>query len=621
MSDEKKSLELLDQMRILPDVADQNKFDRFMDNRKKTLIDEEVSKEEAKIVLQPTIDATHSGLIVNNRVYRAQAMKASIPTWTKPYERPFLTHHNQRDDPIGRIKNASFVPLVDQALWETDHIDAIKPSNKVGSGFTRLKGNITDEQAIEKVLDGRYATVSVGFSAKDAWCSICDTNWATSDAYFAPCDHRPGKLYQIDEKSIFWTGRKTKKDFPMFLHIGAMDNRECSFVNTPAQQLASVEKMKLIAADMNLDDNEVMEIMKMLYSDAAPSPDVLSSLVLTDGYTEQEVLVDDLISKKPRGFTLVEAPALDNANDGTVNDQDGDGGSASDGESDYTDDEFARVHVMRSMFDAGYLDDITEDEAEELADFSDAKLSGKQRKKLASSTFCGPNQTFPVSDSDHVKAARSLIDRYEGPGKKSSILACINRKAKSLGCSVKSKDGSSDESGKGDKMGGDNDSTETTIKTLTDKIEEQAAALEVKDTEVKDSKAQVETLEKAREEIHAELTDSLVGQFVSMRQVIDPEACKDEDEFKKLVESLKLRSVDSLRDSIKDMNPSYAKKLVELQKGSLTDNAGGVDSDLDDDDNTDQLSDEEKKEKAEKERLAAEKAAKDAQPPKVTDAL
>lgn len=66
---------------------------------------------------------------------------------------------------------------------------------------------------------------------------------------------------------------------------------------------------------------------------------------------------------------------------------------------------------------------------------ADAKLSTAQRKKLQSSTFCGPNRSFPVPDCAHVTAARRLIGRANvGASTKSRILACVSRKAKSLGC-------------------------------------------------------------------------------------------------------------------------------------------------------------------------------------------
>jgi hypothetical protein len=64
----------------------------------------------------------------------------------------------------------------------------------------------------------------------------------------------------------------------------------------------------------------------------------------------------------------------------------------------------------------------------------DATLSAEQRKGLKSNTFCGPDRSFPCPDCAHVTAARRLIGRYKGPGKKSTILACVNRKAKSMGC-------------------------------------------------------------------------------------------------------------------------------------------------------------------------------------------
>jgi len=68
-------------------------------------------------------------------------------------------------------------------------------------------------------------------------------------------------------------------------------------------------------------------------------------------------------------------------------------------------------------------------------ELGDAKLSSKRRRKLRSSTFCGPNRSFPVPDCAHVTAARRLIGRYHGSeSTKARIMSCVNRKAKQLGC-------------------------------------------------------------------------------------------------------------------------------------------------------------------------------------------
>ena len=64
-----------------------------------------------------------------------------------------------------------------------------------------------------------------------------------------------------------------------------------------------------------------------------------------------------------------------------------------------------------------------------------APLTTKQRKGLKSSTFCGPNRSFPVPDCKHVGTAKAYLNRSNfGKSTKQKIAACINRKAKQLGC-------------------------------------------------------------------------------------------------------------------------------------------------------------------------------------------
>lgn len=68
------------------------------------------------------------------------------------------------------------------------------------------------------------------------------------------------------------------------------------------------------------------------------------------------------------------------------------------------------------------------------------KLSTKDRKKLKSSTFCGPNRSFPVPDCKHVAVAKTYLSRSKfSKSTKKKIAACINRKAKQLGCNTSKK--------------------------------------------------------------------------------------------------------------------------------------------------------------------------------------
>jgi hypothetical protein len=62
-------------------------------------------------------------------------------------------------------------------------------------------------------------------------------------------------------------------------------------------------------------------------------------------------------------------------------------------------------------------------------------LTTQQRKKLKAGTFCGPNRSFPVPDCTRVRAAKVYLNRSKfSLATKKKIAACINRKAKALGC-------------------------------------------------------------------------------------------------------------------------------------------------------------------------------------------
>lgn len=83
--------------------------------------------------------------------------------------------------------------------------------------------------------------------------------------------------------------------------------------------------------------------------------------------------------------------------------------------------------------DTKYLDGVM---ARANAAIETAKpLTTKQRKKMKTATFCGPGRSFPVPDCKHVGAAKAFLGRSKfSAATKKKIAACINRKAKSLGC-------------------------------------------------------------------------------------------------------------------------------------------------------------------------------------------
>lgn len=83
--------------------------------------------------------------------------------------------------------------------------------------------------------------------------------------------------------------------------------------------------------------------------------------------------------------------------------------------------------------DTNYLDKIVERAKKAIE--TAAPLTTKQRKGLKSSTFCGPNRSFPVPDCKHVGVAKAYLGKANfSAATKKKIAACINRKAKQLGC-------------------------------------------------------------------------------------------------------------------------------------------------------------------------------------------
>ena len=133
-------------------------------------------------------------------------------------------------------------------------------------GRIRVKAQITDKEAIEKFLDGRYITFSAGSTTDRHVCSICSSDWAKGDF----CEHRHGKIYDGDV-CVFITGK--------------FNVLEGSVVNMPADDLSQLHSMEFIEDQKNLDnkikDNEKFELERnnIIISD---------SLYVLEDYSEME---------------------------------------------------------------------------------------------------------------------------------------------------------------------------------------------------------------------------------------------------------------------------------------------------------------------------------------------
>lgn len=188
------------------------------------------------------IAATHSGLRTGNKgFYLPGRMRDGASSFLTPYPKPVLTHHDDFKDPIGRVKSARYVDLTHlypaNDLWmQKLNTDVLKDKDLQkavqyflknwqnredyqGLGYIELIAEITDPDAIQKVIDNRYLTVSTAHSSDAAYCGICMQNWV-ADGW---CEHEPGNMYDGDE-CVLIPGK----------HLYS----EVSYVNKPADREA-----------------------------------------------------------------------------------------------------------------------------------------------------------------------------------------------------------------------------------------------------------------------------------------------------------------------------------------------------------------------------------------------
>ncbi|MHA2063502.1 MAG: hypothetical protein ACXABY_03880 [Candidatus Thorarchaeota archaeon] len=179
--------------------------------------------------LMVTIDTTHSGVLTNGRVYPAKYVSNGYRSFiskerggTAGYDKPILKHHDLHDDPIGRVVDATYTPLKAGSDFEHDFLTPEESGGK-GSGVVTITGIVSDQDAIKKIIDGRFLSVSASHSTDKMLCSSC------GDDIF-DCSHVPGRYYKEGEDCSSEEGG--------FLCYGITSNmtyHECSFVNMPAQ--------------------------------------------------------------------------------------------------------------------------------------------------------------------------------------------------------------------------------------------------------------------------------------------------------------------------------------------------------------------------------------------------
>jgi len=162
-------------------------------------------------------EATHSGSNRNFFIYHSDSMENDATSWKSPFAKPFLKNHDIYSEPLGRVHDFYF----GRSEFNPDR-DCIN-----------VVYRISDADAIEKFLDGRYRTMSIGGSVGHVSCSICGKD-ILKDGVFKFCGHWRGEAY-AGQKAL-WNARN-------------IEYKEGSVVNAPADDWAQVKKITVITGD------------------------------------------------------------------------------------------------------------------------------------------------------------------------------------------------------------------------------------------------------------------------------------------------------------------------------------------------------------------------------------
>jgi len=382
---------------------------------------------------------THSGKVNKNLAfYHPLFVRDFSRSLVNLFGKPVLKNHDTSQDAIGRILDANYVDEITPAMKKrlvkagvsdlafTDKTVAEVLSDKgmesvselmplivrdskailqVVGGKDNFKGlgevqvvmKVTDSDSIQKIIDERFMTISISFGTEDTYCS------AHAKEVYGGCWCGRGQKVDIP------TGQVDEDDEPVtisetvFFVTGIMDSREVSYVNVPADEHArTIEIVQEDATEETPDKTKKDEVEE--------ADNLEKDSINLSSWSEEDEALD--IPAKIRAYAdNLKAEEVDL--DELIN----------------SDDENHSELLYQLM-----IDQLEEDELAELVK-NDAKLTTKQRKALPDSDFCGPNRSFPAQDCAHVTSARRLVGRAKvGAATKAKILACVNRKAKKLGC-------------------------------------------------------------------------------------------------------------------------------------------------------------------------------------------
>ena len=504
------------------------------------LIDEAYTtfKDKAGNVLRVETIATHSGKPINHRLYRGPYMKDACATWCTKLgaetDKPFIKNHDSWSEPIGRVVDAQYKSLARGQKFTKDYLFPTKQ----GSGFIKLFSDIMDEDAIEKMLDGRYTTVSVGGSTNAAYCNICSKeagqfvnmwgHYEDKDGEKHYCEHIPGRTYK-DQKCLVITGE--------------LEYHEVSQVNIPA-------------------DSDAKHVSKQMLKDSVGNENSLWSF-----FADSEEGDEFEILQLPTRFSILDAEgnpirSLDTdkyestktisvPSNPKIHDTYGleSEGEESETQSTLTDEAFFNAQVLKHFSDLDMLD-LEDSEKEEVEKLGTAELSDSQSEVLDQVFMTHPSVGFEVADQKQLEITRSLIKEGRLTVKDSERWI----KAVDEELSTNFSNSSSEDTTMGDEAL--KKALAAAQKTVEDLQAENAEHVKT----IADLKSKNESLETQNKEFSDKLNGQTVDRVIELRSKLGYHDCKDLDaaKTKEVKEKYMKKSPEVISDMYEDLTAQEA---------------------------------------------------------------
>jgi hypothetical protein len=469
------------------------------------------------------IAATHAALKTGNKgFYLPERMRDGASSFLVPYKKPVLTHHDDFNDPIGRVQSSRYVDqshlypvndiwlnkLAAGSLKDKDLQKAVQYTLKnwqnqeeyQGLGYIELIAEITDPDAIQKILDNRYLTVSTAHSSDAAFCGICMQNWV-ADGW---CEHEPGNMYE-DEECVLIPGKHLYSEVsyvnkPADRHaanVAIVEGQPHSYMDAdfeprivdvklfckgPACIFDMAKEAKISLKDAEGPLEEVIDSMSEKTKEQKVLDMLVAALEDTSKDLPEELVQDEETLKLAHSLLTInccdsEEPnkydgkielsqkLRDKATESEIELEDNevelqakadleaqnnaDAGAAQGGNDG---DEILDAEGQTGDSDEGDLD--ADQELLDLRDILDFEKSYEKMKEhldeenhlneetlglLRASDFALPKErAFPCPDCDHIDAALKVLEGYDAPGIKDAVVASLERKKASMKCEKES---------------------------------------------------------------------------------------------------------------------------------------------------------------------------------------